>query len=713
MVLSLDSNLNVERTNIYLRIIRMNLKKIQIDDGDGNIVYRYQQYYKGIIVEGAMYVLHTKKGNIELAHGDIIEGLNFNVEKIIREEDALNIALKAVNAEKFAWEDEILEKDLREDTEDSSATYYPKGRLVITKLPFVKELSKDNFRLAFQFDIKTKIPDDYRSVWIDAFSGDVINNISKEEASSGYGWTYYNGWKYFTTRWRGWPFKYYYLRDKTRGDIFTRWHGDNSKITDKDNYWDYQSERQAVGAHWGVQRAWQYYKDVWNVTGLGNNKDIHVWVDRVYPEPNAEYQPTYYNFDEIYIGKAISGECYTMAALDVIGHEYTHGIVQYSSNFYHTGEPGALEESFCDIFGNVIQEWVEGYDFNRIYTQAEDPIIGTGGIRALHDPLNSGTHSYESGPYCYLAPGHPDTYGGQYWYDGPCHWGGKHGNCGVQNYWFYLLAEGDEHNGIIVDGIGLDKAARIAYGNMVSLTTYDEYDDAREGAVYIARSLYGECSPEHISTMNAWAAVGVGDPAPDPCNPPLSVYITGPEMLYFGDYGTWYANASGGTGNYDYDWYIRYEYQWMGPLGHQSSYSDWFFPLYDYIDLRVDVTSGEQQQYAYYFVWCMDCEGGMMKASVYPNPSDDFLIVNIEETDSETGNATLKSKRIESSQGIKKGLSDEFVFILYNNFGQAVYNKRTNEKRIRINTSNIPEGIYILKIVLKDGIIAKQVVIHK
>ena len=38
---------------------------------------------------------------------------------------------------------------------------------------------------------------------------------------------------------------------------------------------------------------------------------------------------------------------------------------------------------------------------------------------------------------------------------------------------------------------------------------------------------------------------------------------------------------------------------------------------------------------------------------------------------------------------------------------------RTNEKRIRINTSNIPDGIYILKIVLKDGIITKQVVINK
>ena len=97
----------------------MRFKKVQIDDGKGNVVYRYQQFYKGVPVEGAMYVLHTKDGKIEIAHGDIIEDLDFNVEKVIREEDALNIALKDVNAEKFAWEDEMMEKDLKEITGDT------------------------------------------------------------------------------------------------------------------------------------------------------------------------------------------------------------------------------------------------------------------------------------------------------------------------------------------------------------------------------------------------------------------------------------------------------------------------------------------------------------------------------------------------------------------------------------------------------------------
>jgi len=435
-------------------------------------------------------------------------------------------------------------------------------------------------------------------------------------------------------------------------------------------------------------------------------------VDWPFLNPNAQYSPRIGSPDLIKLGKAIPNECETMTSLDVIGHEYTHGIVEYSSAFLYYGESGALEESFCDIFGNVIQEWVEGYNFNKFYTQAEDPIIGTGGLRALHDPLNSGKHPVKIGSNCYYYTGHPDTYEGQYWYEGDCDYGGVHCNCGVQNYWFYLLAHGGYHNGITINPIGIDKAAKIAYRNMVTLTTYDEYDEAREGAIDAAEYYYGYCSDEFIQTMNAWAAVGVGDPAPDPCDPPLSVYITGPEMLYFGDYGTWVAHPSGGIGNYSYDWYVDYGWGWEGPYGHQASYTDRMMPAEDWMDLRVDVTSGEQQASDIRFVICLDCEGGPMGAMVFPNPAEGFLNVTIEEAES-IESAKLKGKKIDGSLKNKNEYSGDIIYTMFNNYGQTVYYNRTNEKRIRINTSNIPDGIYTLKIVLKDGIITKQVVIHK
>ncbi|MEK7794421.1 MAG: M4 family metallopeptidase, partial [Candidatus Hydrogenedentota bacterium] len=45
------------------------------------------------------------------------------------------------------------------------------------------------------------------------------------------------------------------------------------------------------------------------------------------------------------------------ASLDVIGHELTHGVVEYTANLVYRSEPGALNESFADVFGSMIKQW--------------------------------------------------------------------------------------------------------------------------------------------------------------------------------------------------------------------------------------------------------------------------------------------------------------------------------------------------------------------
>jgi len=86
----------------------------------------------------------------------------------------------------------------------------------------------------------------------------------------------------------------------------------------------------------------------------------------------------------------------------------------------------------------------------------------------------------------------------------------------VQNFWFYLLTVGgsgtnDNGDSYTVTGIGMDKAAAIAYRNLsVYLSTNSQYSDARTGAIQAAIDLYGAGSAEEIATTNAWYAVGVG-----------------------------------------------------------------------------------------------------------------------------------------------------------------------------------------------------------
>ena len=59
--------------------------------------------------------------------------------------------------------------------------------------------------------------------------------------------------------------------------------------------------------------------------------------------------------------------------VDVIGHELTHGVTQYTANLTYFGQPGALNESMSDVFGSLIKQYTLGQ------TAAEaDWLIGAG-----------------------------------------------------------------------------------------------------------------------------------------------------------------------------------------------------------------------------------------------------------------------------------------------------------------------------------------------
>ena len=93
-----------------------------------------------------------------------------------------------------------------------------------------------------------------------------------------------------------------------------------------------------------------------------------------------------------------------------------------------------------------------------------------------------------------------------------------HINSGVQNHWFYLLTLGgsgtnDNSDAFAVNGIGITSASEIAFRNLtVYLTESSNYQDARFYSMISAIDLFGTCTPEVESTINAWYAVGVGGP---------------------------------------------------------------------------------------------------------------------------------------------------------------------------------------------------------
>jgi hypothetical protein len=183
---------------------------------------------------------------------------------------------------------------------------------------------------------------------------------------------------------------------------------------------------------------------------------------------------------------------------DIMGHEFTHGVTQDEAGLVYQNESGALNESFSDIFGDMVESYAEGIN---------DWLVGAdrGAIRSFSNP-----NDYND----------PDTYKGTHWYTGTGDHGGVHTNSGVQNHWFYLLSVGgsgtnDKGQSYNVTGIGRFAARDIAYRALtVYLTSSSQYIDARKASLRAALDLYGQCTQEIISVGDAWHAVGVESQSP-------------------------------------------------------------------------------------------------------------------------------------------------------------------------------------------------------
>lgn len=208
-----------------------------------------------------------------------------------------------------------------------------------------------------------------------------------------------------------------------------------------------------------------------------------------------------------------------LVTLEVIGHEFTHGVIRSGvADFISEGESGSLNEAVADMLGIAIKHW--GYPATPDWVIA--PYVLPNGIRNLKWPKTT-FQTRTSLP-------HPDTYEGKYWQDtNGCIADKKNGNCWVHNnstvasHWFYLLSEGgkgtNDHNQPynIEKGIGIQKAAKLVYQTLFSLTPYTNFERFAEATVKTAEQMFGKCATETHRVKHAWYAVGVFDDAPARC----------------------------------------------------------------------------------------------------------------------------------------------------------------------------------------------------
>jgi thermolysin len=287
--------------------------------------------------------------------------------------------------------------------------------------------------------------------------------------------------------------------------------------TSSSNDW---SDGPVVDAHVYSSLTYDYYFKRFGRRGL-DNADIAI-VNLMHLVRRSDYSPardTTFWDNAFYAGSGVMvyGEgcdCteggqrinYLSAAIDVVAHELTHGVTDYSSNLDYFNESGALNEAFSDIMATSVEFFFQEPGTGRQradYLMGEDVFTASApgtvdGIRSMSDPQ---------------AFGYPDHYSRRY--TGMLDNGGVHVNSSIANHAFYLAIEGGTNrtSGIRVQGVGAAnrlQIERVFYRAFAQLMPRNaNFSMARAITLQAAQDLYGASSAPYAAVRDAWTAVGV------------------------------------------------------------------------------------------------------------------------------------------------------------------------------------------------------------
>ncbi len=503
-----SQSLNVEQSLAWMRenfrlsqsttleFIRRN------DDQLGWSHHRFQQQVNGKPVTGGVYILHEKNGIVHSMNGELFS-IESSDEASISKQKAIDLALRHIPAEKYGWETTL------GGGQTELLSEFPNPELVW--VPESLNFKDGNFKLAYKMDVYAVRPEHRSWIYVDAQNGKIIaeedrichTNIegTVQTVLSGERTIYMDQVADDTFR----------LRETTRGNGIVTLDLQNGPSDELENAVDFIhgdsdwgagtpiGDRYGTDVHFGAQSYYDLLFDLFgrnsiNEEGLVLRSYVHVnenWA-------NATWDGNVARFGD---GSPGSGLDIPVVSMDIVAHEFTHGLTDYTADLIYAYESGALNESFSDLFGLATDFYTRPATAGwLIGKQATADGLG---IRSAEDPNFHGD---------------PDTYKGDNWVTNTGDNGGVHSNSGVQNHWFYLLSEGGEgmnDNGeaYVVEGLGWEKAISIAYRNLsVYLTPNSSFADAAYFGNQSAADLFGLCSAEYNATVNAWHAVGLGQP---------------------------------------------------------------------------------------------------------------------------------------------------------------------------------------------------------
>ncbi len=320
---------------------------------------------------------------------------------------------------------------------------------------------------------------------------------------------------------RSMPFKTYNLNHATSGtgtiytDADNTW-GDGANYVEGSSTTAANGQTAGVDAHYGTQVSFDFFKNVMarnGIDGAGRASYNRVHYSNSYD--NAFWDDTCFCMT---YGDGSSFT--TLTALDVAGHEMSHGVCANTANLTYSGESGGLNESNSDILGNTIEI------YSRSGNTLPASIPNTSATWTLGEQLSST-------PLRYMYKPSKDGSSRDAWSStlGSLD---VHYSSGPNNRMFFFLSQGssststsDYYSSYLpggMTGIGIEKAVRIWYRALANyLTSSSNYAAARTACISAAKDLYGAGGPEEQAVWNAYAAINVGSawgntPPPPPAN---------------------------------------------------------------------------------------------------------------------------------------------------------------------------------------------------
>ncbi|MGW3361254.1 M4 family metallopeptidase [Streptomyces bungoensis] len=458
-----------------------------VKDADGTLHTRYERTYAGLPVLGGDLVVDTSGSG---ATRRVVKASNavLNVTRLTPAMPQADARKQAVRRAEALGSTKSAEVSVRK------VIWAASGRPVLAYETVVGGLQDDG------------TPNELHVV-TDALTGAKL--FEYQGVRTGIGNTQYSGQVTLTTTQSG---STYTLNDGARGGhkTYNLNHGTSGTGTlfsqSSDTWGNGTTSNAATAgadAHYGAQETWDFYKNTFGRSGIKNNG--------VGAYSRVHYGNSYVNafWDDgcfcMTYGDG-SGNADPLTALDVAGHEMSHGVTSNTAGLDYSGESGGLNEATSDIFGTGVEFYANNSSDPGDYLIGEKIDINGDGtpLRYMDKPSKDGA----SADYWSSSVGSKDV----------------HYSSGVANHFFYLLSEGSgakvingvsydspTADGLPVTGIGRDKALQIWYRALTTkFTSTTNYAGARTGTLAAAGELYGTSSAEYKAVQDAWAAVKVG-----------------------------------------------------------------------------------------------------------------------------------------------------------------------------------------------------------